>query len=128
MSIKGTDMSCIFIYHIVAHYACFLGLFFHRTKPEMTPEPSANPSASPSKSPGRSQSPTDKPTESCPATNDNCLPNGCDGVCKGAIGTIGSNSCFGNKNDTDAASCVNLNGTVGNGSCHGNMTCMGLTG
>jgi len=84
------------------------------TAPEQTSEPS--------------QSPTNEPTESCPASPDNCLPNACDGVCKGAIGTIGSNSCFGNENAPDAASCVNLNGTVGNNSCHGNMTCMDLTG
>ena len=44
----------------------------------------------------------------CPATENNCLPGGCDGVCSGASGIIGDGSC---KDGEEA--CVDLTGIVG---------------
>ena len=58
----------------------------------------------PERTPNPSKRPTDQPTESCPATDNNCLPDGCEGACMGATGEIGAGSC------QEQESCVNLSG------------------
>ena len=83
------------------------------TKP--TPAPTPTPPPTPS-----------TPTVGCPATEANCMPGGCEGVCKGSIGSIGVNSCLGTS-ITDAT-CVNLNGTVADNACRGVEACTELIG
>ena len=62
----------------------------------------------------------------CPATEDNCNPGGCEGVCKGSMGSIGVDSCWGASMLDDT--CVNLNGTVATKACRGVKACTELIG
>jgi hypothetical protein len=77
------------------------------------------------------ESPTSGPTSPptpyvCPATDENCQPDGCDGVCEGARGTIGDGSCIGESADDKV--CVDLNGNVGSNSCIYPKACEKLKG
>ena len=109
-------------------------------KPLLSPTgfPSSSPSHSPSHSPthqpsSEPSSPTHEPSHDslapsvdplpdCPVTDDNCLPDGCEGACKGAQGQIESGSCLG------VESCVDLDGFVGTDSCLGVESCKNLIG
>ncbi len=72
--------------------------------------------------------PTKEPTPEadCPATPTNCFPDGCEGVCRGARGTIGDGSCF--SDTADDGTCVDLNATIGEDACLGAMACFELVG
>ena len=93
------------------------------------PGPTLGPSTSPTSGPSRSPAfrptigPTPNPAATCPATEDNCLPGGCEGVCNGATGTVGARSCRGGDR-----TCVDLRGNVGADSCFGTSACKELTG
>ena len=107
-------------------------------KPHLSPTgfPSSSPSHSPTHEPTSNPShdslaPSGDPLPDCPAKFDNCLPGGCEGVCKGAQGKIDSGSCLGRLDldapDTDMT-CVDLDGFVGTDSCLGVESCKNLIG